>query len=352
MDRNQQEQIALHRWAVIAEAAGDKLTARERGALARQIAARAHAHPDGSSRTYSRGTIDRWLRAWRKGGLAALKPAERADTGTARAHRSCSPRPLRCGWSCRAARPRRSPRSCITGTGSRSRSGRSAASCAAPGCTARRWPPSRRRTAGMRRRGRTSGGSLTCWSARGCRGRAGTARCGPGCSSSSMIIPGCWPMAGSTAGKTPGPARSCCAGRSPAAACPRFSTRIMPIRPLCRPGAQRPWSLACQGRCYGITGGAGSEVLEEFQERVRGLVAFLPAAGRGCFPDRFLLLTHVGMQVGLSAGEEKWPFQESESCAVGAELGEYVAHSCAQGRSAAREGGADQAGSQFARGAR
>ena len=86
MDRNQQEQIALHRWAVIAEAAGDKLTARERGALARQIAARAHAHPDGSSRTYSRGTIDRWLRAWRKGGLAALKPAERADTGTARAH--------------------------------------------------------------------------------------------------------------------------------------------------------------------------------------------------------------------------------------------------------------------------
>ena len=86
MDHNQQEQIALHRWAVIAEAAGDKLTARERGALVRQIAARAHAHPDGSSRTYSRGTIDRWLRAWRKGGLAALKPAQRADTGSVRAH--------------------------------------------------------------------------------------------------------------------------------------------------------------------------------------------------------------------------------------------------------------------------
>ena len=72
MDHNQQEQIALHRWAVIAEAAGDKLTARERGALVRQIAARPHAHPDGSSRTYSRGTIDRWLRAWRKGGLQAI----------------------------------------------------------------------------------------------------------------------------------------------------------------------------------------------------------------------------------------------------------------------------------------
>ena len=63
MDHNEQEQIALHRWAVIAEAAGDKLTTRERGALVRQIAARAHRHPDGSSRSYSRGTIDRWLRA-------------------------------------------------------------------------------------------------------------------------------------------------------------------------------------------------------------------------------------------------------------------------------------------------
>ena len=39
MDHHQQEQIALHRWAVIAGAAGDKLTARERGALVRQIAA-------------------------------------------------------------------------------------------------------------------------------------------------------------------------------------------------------------------------------------------------------------------------------------------------------------------------
>ena len=86
MDHHQQEQIALHRWAVIAEAAGDKLTAGERGALVRQIAARAHAHPDGSSRTYSRGTIDRWLRAWPKGGLQALMPAQRADTGVVRAH--------------------------------------------------------------------------------------------------------------------------------------------------------------------------------------------------------------------------------------------------------------------------
>jgi hypothetical protein len=60
MDHKGQEEIALHRWAVIAEAAGDRLTARERGVLVRRIAGRAHTHPDGSARRYSRGTIDRW----------------------------------------------------------------------------------------------------------------------------------------------------------------------------------------------------------------------------------------------------------------------------------------------------
>src|SRR6516164_2887765 len=86
MDHKQQEQVALHRWAVIAEAASDRLTAAERGALVRQLAARPHAHPDGSSRRYSRVTIDRWLRAWRAGGLDALRPAERSDAGVVRAH--------------------------------------------------------------------------------------------------------------------------------------------------------------------------------------------------------------------------------------------------------------------------
>ena len=51
MNDKMQEQIALHRWAVIAEAASARLTAAERGALVRQIAAREHAHPDGSART-------------------------------------------------------------------------------------------------------------------------------------------------------------------------------------------------------------------------------------------------------------------------------------------------------------
>lgn len=86
MDGKGQEEVALHRWAVIAEAAGTRLTPAERGVLVRRIAAREHPHPDGSRRRYSRGTIDRWLRAWKSGGLDALKPAERSDTGTVRAH--------------------------------------------------------------------------------------------------------------------------------------------------------------------------------------------------------------------------------------------------------------------------
>src|SRR6266849_119417 len=86
MDSRQQEQVALHRWAVIAEAASGKLIPAERGAVVREIAARAHAHPDGTSRRYSRGTIDRWLREWRAGGLEALRPSPRADAGAVRAH--------------------------------------------------------------------------------------------------------------------------------------------------------------------------------------------------------------------------------------------------------------------------
>jgi transposase len=85
VDEKMREAIALHRWAVIAEAAGERLSGSERGAAVRQIAARQHAHPDGSVRRYSRGTIDRWLRAHRAGGLDGLRPSPRSDTGKVRA---------------------------------------------------------------------------------------------------------------------------------------------------------------------------------------------------------------------------------------------------------------------------
>jgi hypothetical protein len=59
MDDDTAQAVALHRWAVIAEATSDRLEAHQRGALVRAISAKAHTHPDGSVRRYSRATIDR-----------------------------------------------------------------------------------------------------------------------------------------------------------------------------------------------------------------------------------------------------------------------------------------------------
>src|SRR6266536_3600075 len=85
MDEKMRQEIALHRWAVIAEAANTRLAGSERGAVVRAIAARQHQHPDGTMRRYSRGTIDRWLRAHRAHGLDGLRPSPRSDTGAVRA---------------------------------------------------------------------------------------------------------------------------------------------------------------------------------------------------------------------------------------------------------------------------
>jgi putative transposase len=71
---------------VIAEATSDRLEPAGRGVLVRAIAARTHTHPDGTVRRYSRATLDRWIRAWRRGGLGALRPETRSDTGAVRAH--------------------------------------------------------------------------------------------------------------------------------------------------------------------------------------------------------------------------------------------------------------------------
>lgn len=86
MEKEAQRAVALHRWAVIAEAANQRLSPAERGVVVRRIAAVGHTHPDGGERRYSRGTIDRWIRAYRAGGLEALAPSARSDTGAVRAH--------------------------------------------------------------------------------------------------------------------------------------------------------------------------------------------------------------------------------------------------------------------------
>jgi len=85
VDDKLSDAIALHRWAVIAEGANPRLTPAQRGVVVRVLAARTHAHPDGGDRRYGRSTIDRWIRDWRTGGLAALRPQPRSDTGLVRA---------------------------------------------------------------------------------------------------------------------------------------------------------------------------------------------------------------------------------------------------------------------------
>ncbi len=86
MDDEVREKVALHRYGVIAEALAERLTKAERGALVRGVAARQHTHPDGTSRRYSRATVDRWIRMWRGKGLEGLKPEARSDTGAVRSH--------------------------------------------------------------------------------------------------------------------------------------------------------------------------------------------------------------------------------------------------------------------------
>lgn len=78
------EAVALHRYALIAEAVSDRISAAERGALVRDLARLAHPHPDGGTRTYARGTLDRWIRAYRADGLAGLRPRARSDAGGVR----------------------------------------------------------------------------------------------------------------------------------------------------------------------------------------------------------------------------------------------------------------------------
>jgi putative transposase len=80
------EAIALFRYRVIAEAIGQRISPAERGAIVRTLARQLHEHPDGTQRQYSRGTLDRWLRAYREQGLDGLKPDPRADLGAVRRH--------------------------------------------------------------------------------------------------------------------------------------------------------------------------------------------------------------------------------------------------------------------------
>jgi len=82
--RDPAEQVALFRFAVISEAVSPRLSPAERGVIVRSLAARTWMTPEGVERCFARGTIDRWLVAYRRDGLAGLRPAPRSDRGRAR----------------------------------------------------------------------------------------------------------------------------------------------------------------------------------------------------------------------------------------------------------------------------
>ena len=78
------EEVALFRFSVISEAVSPRLSPAERGLIVRALAARTWTTPEGVERCFARGTIDRWLVAYRRDGLGGLRPIPRSDRGRAR----------------------------------------------------------------------------------------------------------------------------------------------------------------------------------------------------------------------------------------------------------------------------
>ncbi|MEU9057135.1 DDE-type integrase/transposase/recombinase [Streptomyces sp. NPDC048384] len=72
--RERAHQIGLFRYQVIQDAVDLALTARQRGAVVRELAARTFTDPGGRQVSISRSSLDRWIRSWRSGGFEALVP--------------------------------------------------------------------------------------------------------------------------------------------------------------------------------------------------------------------------------------------------------------------------------------
>jgi putative transposase len=77
MDEDRRREIGLFRYALVRDAADAGSSKAERGRLVRAVADREHVGPDGRLVRVARGTLDRWLRAYRHGGFEALVPAPR-----------------------------------------------------------------------------------------------------------------------------------------------------------------------------------------------------------------------------------------------------------------------------------
>jgi len=69
--------IALFRYQLIREAADPAHSTRQRGRMVRELAGRTHLDAAGQPVRLSRETLDRWIRAWQRGGFDALVPNPR-----------------------------------------------------------------------------------------------------------------------------------------------------------------------------------------------------------------------------------------------------------------------------------
>src|SRR3989304_2882812 len=98
MDDRRQD-LALFRYSLVRGPAEPALSSRERGLLVRALAERDHLGPRGERVRVSRPTLDRWIRAYRRGG--APRPAPSA---TSPGPGSTGPRTARRG-STAASRP-------------------------------------------------------------------------------------------------------------------------------------------------------------------------------------------------------------------------------------------------------
>src|SRR6478735_7696769 len=70
----------VFRYQLVREAADPQPSTRARGRLVRAVAAVEHTDPTGRRVRISRDTLDRWIRAWRRGGFDALVPDPRQST--------------------------------------------------------------------------------------------------------------------------------------------------------------------------------------------------------------------------------------------------------------------------------
>ena len=75
--RERAQQVALWRYQLICPALDPELSTKARGRIVRAIAARTHAGPFGGQHSYSRDSLDRWIRRYRAGGFEALAPSIR-----------------------------------------------------------------------------------------------------------------------------------------------------------------------------------------------------------------------------------------------------------------------------------